>query len=164
MTRHDRDESFQPVALLLACALPGLGHAYLGDVKRGVLIFSSIMGLFLGGILIGGIDVVDRTEDKWWFILQAGVGPTAFATNALHQNVYKLEFRGPRGPVRQSGRPDPADNPNNQPAPAKKSLGRVNEVGSLYTAMAGMLNLIVVIDAAWRHAGVRRRNSDVAPA
>lgn len=164
MTGRHRDESFQPVAFLLACAMPGLGHAYLGDLKRAALILTSIMGLFLGGILIGGIDVIDRTEDKWWFILQAGVGPTAFAANALHQNLFKIEVQGPRGPLRQSGHPDPANNPNNQPTPATKSLGRVNEVGSLYTAMAGMLNLIVIIDAAWRAAPTRRRQAGVAPA
>ncbi|MBL8746489.1 MAG: hypothetical protein JNK58_09060 [Phycisphaerae bacterium] len=158
MTGRHRDDTFQPVAFLLACALPGLGHAYLNDLKRAALIFASIMGLFLGGILIGGIDVIDRTEDKWWFILQAGVGPTAFAANAVHQNLFKIEVRGPRGPVRQSPQPNPADNPNNQPPAARKSLGRVNEVGSLYTAMAGMLNLIAIIDAAWRSPAPRRRN------
>jgi hypothetical protein len=110
------------------------------------------MGLFLGGLLIGGIDVIDRTEDKWWFVLQAGVGPTAFVVNAVHQNVYKLEFRHGGGSVRRSGLPDPKANPGGAEAPARKSLGKVNEVGSLYTALAGMLNLIAIIDASGRRA------------
>lgn len=150
MTARHSDETFQPVALLLACALPGLGHAFLGDVKRGVLIFTSILGLFCGGILIGGVDVIDRTEDKWWFILQAGVGPTAFAVDSLHQNLFKIEVRTPRGTMRRSASPVAAENPDGKPPMAKKSLGRVNEVGSLYAAMAGMLNLIAIIDVSWR--------------
>jgi hypothetical protein len=150
MTRSHPEESFNPVAMLLAAALPGLGHAYLGDLKRGLLVALSILGLFSGGILIGGIDVVDRVEDKWWFVLQAGIGPAAFALDAVHQRTLKVDSRTPGFPARRSGHPNPAHNPGGKDAPATKSLGRVNEVGSLYTAMAGMLNLIAIIDAAWR--------------
>lgn len=166
MTRHHREETFQPIAMLLAVALPGLGHAYLGEIKRAGLIFVSIMGLFWGGILIGGIDVIDRVEDQWWFVLQAGVGPTAFAVNSVHQNSFKLEFREGGRTSRQSGRPNPEENPGGVAAPAMKSLGRVNEVGSLYAAMAGMLNLIVIIDAAWRKPAPKtgRRAGDAGSA
>lgn len=133
---NSRDpEVFQPVAGVLAAVFPGLGHAALGEVRRGALICLGVMGLFLGGMLIGGIDVVDRHEDKWWFVLQAGVGPTAFVVDSVHQRFVKEDGVS---------------------APERKSLGRVNEVGSLFAAMAGLVNFIAVIDAFW-HAPVRRR-------
>ena len=34
------------------------------------------------------------------------------------------------------------------PSP-RQSIGRVNEVGSLFVALAGMLNLIVLLDVGW---------------
>lgn len=133
------EETFQPLAGLMAIVFPGLGHGVLGDWKRAGLICLGVMGLFLGGMLIGGIDVVDRRDDKWWFVLQAGVGPTAFLTNSIHQNR-----------VRVNGESDPSN----------QSLGRVNEVGSLYAGMAGLLNLIAIIDATWHAPASRRRRDD----
>lgn len=148
--RRENSEQLRPDAALLAAALPGLGHCYLGEWKRGVLVFAGVMGLFFGGMLIGGIDVIDRVEDKWWFVLQAGVGPTAFAVDALHQKHFKFEVREGGRVVRRTGLPDPSQNPGGAPARSTKSLGRVNEVGSLYAAMAGMLNVIALVDVLWR--------------
>ena len=37
--------------------------------------------------------------------------------------------------------------------PGVVSHGRVNEIGVLYTAVAGMLNLLAIIDASHRAAG-----------
>ena len=47
-------------AAVLGWILPGLGHASLGDRRRGLLVGGGVLGLFLGGLLIGGLDVVDR--------------------------------------------------------------------------------------------------------
>lgn len=118
--------SFDPLGGLAAIALPGLGHVITGEWRRGGLIFLGVMGLFLGGMLIGGIDVIDRKNDFWWFVLQAGIGPIAFIVDSIHQSMV-------------SGGVDPL----------RQSLGRVNEVGSLYAGMAGLVNLIAIIDAAW---------------
>lgn len=116
--------TFKPLCGLLALLLPGLGHVCLGRATNGGLIFLGVMGLFLGGILIGGIDVIDRQKDFWWFVLQAGVGPLAYVADWLHQSRFAND-------------------------PLLQSLGRVNEVGSLYAGLAGLVNLIAVIDAAW---------------
>ncbi|MDX2116470.1 MAG: DUF6677 family protein [Planctomycetota bacterium] len=143
MTRKEHLE-FNPLALVLACVLPGLGHAARGEVRRGLCIAAGILGLFFGGMLIGGIDVVDRVEDKWWFLLQAGVGPTAFAADAVHQKMLKVP-----GPSGRPQTPLPGAAAGSGAPRITKSLGRVNEVGSLYTALAGMLNMIAIIDAGW---------------
>ena len=114
-----------------------------------------VLSLFLGGLIIGGVDVVDSREDRWWFIAQAGAGPLAFAVDAWHQRSLKQA--------------DPPQNAtpewfvNNQPA-RTKSFGHVNEIGSLYAAVAGMMNAIAIIDALW-HAPrpTRRRTTDRSP-
>lgn len=141
-------ETLQPAAAIAAAALPGLGHVVLGEPKRGLLIGIGILGLFFGGLLIGGIDAVDRREDFWWFVGQAGVGPVAFGVDWVHQNVIKIEDESVPGGRRSAW---PNENPR-----AQKSLGRLNELGALYATLAGLLNVIAIIDAAW-HAPRRRR-------
>jgi hypothetical protein len=156
---HAHPAPFQPVALVAACLLPGAGHALLGDRRRGILIGAGVLGLFFGGLLIGGIDAVDRREDFVWFVGEALVGPIAFAVDYYHQNHLKVRDR-PGGPVR-SAYPNEVRDPRGLAAqvletdprkpPSVKSIGRVNELGTLFCTIAGMMNLIVIIDAAFRH-------------
>ncbi|MEC9372482.1 MAG: DUF6677 family protein [Planctomycetota bacterium] len=140
-------ETFQPGAGALAFLIPGLGHIALGEAKRGFMIMIGVFGLFIGGMLIGGIDVIDSREDRWWFVGQAFVGPAAFGVDWIHQNRLK------------AGDPPPTAGAEwfetNEPRRIK-SLGHVNEIGSLYATIAGMLNAICIIDAGW-HAPRRRR-------
>lgn len=202
-------ERFQPVALLLAFLLPGLGHWYLGLRRRARLIALGVLGLFACGLLTAGIDAVDSGQ----FYMPASttsppiitpvdrelvgiigtlfVGPVAIAVDQLHQRRFKVlaesylggrpvlirrnakpfEIRDPatglaiavREPI--TGNPiefkDPAtgskrlstlaDRPPNVP-----SLGRMREIGGLFTCLAGMLNLIAMVDAAWG----RKRSTD----
>ncbi len=139
VTRHD--EQLEPFAAILAYVLPGLGHLALGKPKRAACIFCGVMGLFFGGLFIGGIDAVDRKEDFWWFVGQAGVGPVAFVVDRVHQNWFKVEDES-EASVRRSMLPD--ENPRN-----RKSLGHPNEIGALYATIAGMLNIICVLDCLW---------------
>lgn len=153
MTQHSihqaADERFNPIAGILAYLLPGLGHWYLGEAKRGILIAVGVFWLFFGGVLVGGIDSVDRVEDKWWFVGQAGIGPVAFGVDLVHQSQFKL--------VDANGRPySPPPGPESK---AGKSIGHANEIGSLFGAIAGMLNIMCVIDALWRPRIDRRANA-----
>lgn len=146
-----------------------------GQRRRGILIAVGLLGLFFGGLLVGGIDVIDRQEDGLWFMAQGMVGPLAFATDYIHQNHFKIwdpgspdskshrppqlrsalpgEIRDPQAPFFGRGAALPAPvNPATgkpQPPPNMKSLGKVNELGTLFCAVAGMMNLIVAIDAAF---------------
>lgn len=156
MSLHHDDEVLQPAAALLAWLLPGLGYVYLGDRRRAAAVGLSILGLFTGGVFIGGIDVVDRAEDKWWYVLQVLNGPVAIAADYAHQNYFKMSVTGFRGGTQRVTPPPPA--PGSGPPPKySKSLARVNEAGTLYTAMAGMLNLIAVLDCLWHRPPARRR-------
>jgi len=150
MTGERQSETFQPVAGVLAFLLPGLGHAFLGEPRRAVLIGAGVLGLFLGGLLIGGVDVVDSREDRWWFIGQAPVGPIAFLVDWVHQSQLKVDDPPPAAE---------ADYFQGQTPIRVKSLAHANEIGSLFATIAGMLNAIAIIDAAW-HASpgaIRRR-------
>jgi hypothetical protein len=144
--------------MVLAFAFPGLGHWYLGEKKRAQLIAAGILGLFVGGVLIGGVDAVDRKEDTIWFVGQALVGPVAFGVDYVHQSHLKVKARDPatgQDTVR-SARPDeirgadgwPQTAAAGQKPPISRSLGRMNELGTLFSTIAGMLNLLVIIDAA----------------
>jgi hypothetical protein len=139
-TTHDPDvsNSFDPAAFLAAVALPGAGHAVAGDRRRGVMIGVGVLGLYATGLLIGGISVIDRRENDWWFYGQAMVGPLTFGIDYVHQTRFKeMTSSG----VRLTPAP-PASRYH-------RAIGKPLDLGVLFTAIAGMLNLIAVIDAGF---------------
>ncbi len=71
---------------------------------------------------------------KPWFIAQALAGPVALGAGAW--SVWAAT--------------DPDGPDGDAQAPGATSHGRVNEIGVLYTAVAGMLNLLAIIDASHR--------------
>ncbi len=141
------ETGFDPIAGVLALSLPGAGHLAQRKYKRAIFIAIGILGLYLGGLLIGGLSVVDRksprSETRISFIAQAFVGPIAFLTDYVHQTQFKttVQRSGPRGGTLPPVIAPPGQNRMNL------SLGKVNEIGVLYTVIAGMLNFIAFLDA-----------------
>jgi len=176
-----------PVVALASWLVPGAGYWLLGQRLRAVVVGVTIFALFVGGLLIGGIKVLevpgygergqplvvvrergrthdartgedrevfqDRTVDdndpraigwvmqvhpldeirnKPWFIAQILAGPLDLA--ASWGSIMASRPRVPGGSVPLGAR----------------SHARTNELGVLYTAVAGMLNLLAIIDAAHR--------------
>jgi hypothetical protein len=159
-------ERFEPAAAALAILFPGAGQMFLGEYRRGIMVSVGVLGLFFGGMLIGGIDVVDKEEDFVWFLGQSLVGPVAFGVDWVHQNEFKVadtryapDGRGGRRqqPYLRTAHPDEGRDPaTGRPVPGgkppnTKSLGRMNEIGTLYGAIAGMLNLIAILDALFHN-------------
>lgn len=150
-----------PLAGVLALMLPGLGHWVRGERRRGRLICAGVLGLFATGLLVGGIEVVDRRESRIWFMGQAGVGPLALGVDWVHQNVFKGVDR--ESGVRRSAMPGETIGPGGwiedaepgQRPPKIRSVAKVNELGTLFCAVAGMLNLIVILDATFPRRGGR---------
>jgi TM2 domain-containing membrane protein YozV len=135
---HKTDVPLTPGAALLAWLWPGAGHICLGHNRRGFLLMAGVLFLFVSGLLIGGVDVVDRKEDRLWFIAQFFCGPIALGTDYVNQHVIK-------------SLPD-------EQRLHTTSLGRVNEIGTLYCALAGLMNLVVILDAlSYRPKGESRR-------
>ena len=137
---------FTPFAAILAWLWPGLGHIHLGQRKRGRLVMFGVLFLFLSGVLIGGIDVVDRKEDRLWFWAQAVCGPIALAVDFTNQTF--LKTRPPDGAERSDERDSRAI-----AQLGHKGLGRVNEMGTLFCALAGLMNLVVILDALHHPTG-----------
>jgi type 1 glutamine amidotransferase len=135
---------------VLNWAFPGLGHVVLGHRKRGFLAMAAILGMFGCGLLVGGIDAVDSVEDAPWFIAQSGNGPIALATDWANQNILKTGKVGELLPA-----PAPLD-PLGRPLPGKhtmssfKGLGSANEFGTLFIALGGLMNFILVMDISRR--------------
>ncbi len=171
-------------AAVLAFLFPGAGQMFRGQLYRGAMASVGVLGLFLSGLLIGGIDVIDSKEDPIWFFGQAIVGPGAFAVDALHQSQFKAWAKVPSITGRptwdtRSGYPvetrtwiEPVPGAPDQPGknkdilrrghwewrtptdasatagpPNKKSIAKMNELGTLFVTIAGMLNFIIILDA-----------------
>lgn len=120
-----------PVAGLLAWLVPGLGHLYLGERGRGLVLLATITVTFWSGVAIGGVrGTVDPRERKLWFVAQVCTASNTAAAWGL--NVVTTPPPGSGG-----GKPLKGD-------------WSSAEVGVHYTGVAGLLNFLVILDAIGR--------------
>jgi hypothetical protein len=156
--------AFSPSAAVLAWLWPGLGHISLGERTRGLLIMFGVLFLFTGGLLIGGLDCVDRKHDKLWFLAQSFCGPIAFAADLANQQlVQKVPDNWAVGSEARQ-RIDQGD-PTVLHELSRIGLGRVNEMGTLFIALAGLMNVVVILDALYfmPASASARREGDAEP-
>ncbi len=117
-----------------------------------------VLFLFGSGLLIGGIDSVDRRDDRLWFLAQVLCGPVAIGVDLVNQSIVKTL------PPDWRQRYDQGDQ-DVRATLRRKGLGHVNEMGTLFCALAGLMNLVAILDAlhpVHRRAEMRRRwNSGV---
>lgn len=166
------DQAAQPTPkprspVLVAVAswmVPGMGYWMIGDPVRGLTIGVTVVLLFVAGLLIGGVRVIDvpgfnsigqpireRVLDRqpvsimrtnpWqeikvkpWSMAQVLAGPVAIIGGAGSVMAAQPTTNRDRGTT----------------SIADVSHTPVNEAGTLYTSVAGMLNLLAIIDAAYR--------------
>lgn len=137
----------RPEGAVLAWLVPGLGHLYVGHRRRGLLIMLATAILIAGGLLVGGPDVVDRKNDRLWFIAQAGCGPIVFVLDLVRERVSPAQSYDFTARARSEDRQRYADeDPEMNRMLRRASIGHVNEIGTLYIALAGLMNLVVVLD------------------
>ena len=123
---HD-GPTFNPLAGVAAWVFPGLGHIIRGEKRRGRIIMFGMLLLIVCGLLVGGVDCVDRVRDRLWFLAQSVCGPIVLAADLVNQQyVQKL----------------PEDERY-----AAIALNKPNEMGTLFIALAGLMNLVVIMDA-----------------
>lgn len=115
-------------AALLAWILPGLGHWWIGERARGVVLFLVIVITFWGGVAISGIrSAVQPSENGAWIAAQLCAGPQAFA--ALHLSN-QMKTRSDEQ--------------------LYKAMWPAATIGVVYAGVAGLLNLLVIVDVLAR--------------
>jgi hypothetical protein len=123
-----------------------------------------VLFLFFSGLLIGGLDCVDRKHDKLWFLAQSFCGPIAFVADFGNQQLVQ-------GVPEEWTAGAPARQRFEQSDPAllrelsRIGLGRVNEMGTLFIALAGLMNVVVILDALYFMSASAddRREGDAPP-
>ena len=123
------DQSLRLIIIgLAAWIIPGAGHFLLRERKRAIIIFVIITALFLSGLYVGSIGVVNHAESKIWFMGQVLCSPVVGVISQKTQAGYM-------------------DSDGNQHK--YDSFGRPADVGQIYTAVAGLLNLLCIFSAVY---------------
>jgi hypothetical protein len=164
-----------PLIALAGWLVPGLGYWLIGQRSRGTIACIAIILIYLLGLLVAGVRVVEvpgyddqngmqirmiqnrrilprdsrypnagsallnggflsEIANKPWFVGQVLTGPIALASAAISVDLA------------QTGAANEYQMQSQYPRPHAP----LEMVGTLYTAIAGMLNLLVIIDAAHR--------------
>jgi hypothetical protein len=146
-----------PLAALLAWLWPGMGHIYQRRYAKGLLFMVCILGTYFFGLALGEGKVVYANwtpeEHRWQYALQLGVGLPA--APAVVQYVAVQNWGEPIGgylmappkPTPHFGRL-PAEEVNNSLPAWHQRLNIRFELGTLYTMIAGLLNVLAIYDAA----------------
>lgn len=136
------------LAAFLTWLLPGLGHWYQGRKFKAILFGSCIIGIYLVGLWIGRGLVVywtwinplkDSENFRLSFIFQSFVG--GFTLPGIIQGLL-LWLQKP--PILDGWMAAPPQQVVNGLHP---KIGRLVEIGTVYTAVAGLLNLLAMMDA-----------------
>jgi hypothetical protein len=104
---------------LMGWFLPGAGHLLLKEEKRAIIIFATITLTFCVGLYVGSVGVIDPVGAKPWYVAQIMNSPLVAVLGHL--------TAGGGFPV----------------------YGRPNEIGQIYTGVAGLLNLLCIINAVY---------------
>jgi len=135
-------------AAFLAWLVPGLGHFYQGRIGKGVLYATCILSLYAAGFAMGEGKIVYwrwvnplNNPDKFclYYLGQFFVGLPALP--ALIQGT--LRWLG-MNPILGGFMAEPPQAVLNGLHP---KLSKLVEIGSMYTAVAGLLNVLAIYDA-----------------
>ncbi|RIK88322.1 MAG: hypothetical protein DCC67_00730 [Planctomycetota bacterium] len=148
------------IAALLAWVLPGLGHIYQGRTGKGLLFFICVFGTFAFGMWIGGGKVVYASSPgdepwRWQYYCQLGLGVPvlpALLQKGNDEGQSHPIFGRFMAPPKQSPQPlvDSFGNETMQPNELAKWTVQMHpryEIGTVYTVIAGLLNILVICDA-----------------
>jgi TM2 domain-containing membrane protein YozV len=155
------------LAALLAWLVPGLGHVYQGRTAKGVLFFVCLVSTFVYGCYLGGsskvgwgrvVYVAWRDDDtRLAYLCQVGIGLPALPAIVQASRAKKgsvLWWNGFMAPPRPEGGFGNGDAAAQHALAGQPSLDDLNfhlrgyfELGTAYTMIAGLLNILAVYDA-----------------
>jgi hypothetical protein len=132
------------VAALLAWLVPGLGHLYQGRVAKGVLFGVCILGIYLFGLYISSGRAVyaswTENDKRLYYLCQVWVG-----LPALPAMLQTYLVRHGKEPL-LGGVMAPHKNPG-ELNEWYRTLNSYLDLGTVYTTIAGLLNVLVIYDA-----------------
>lgn len=107
---------------LFGWLVPGGGHLIIGKKKHAIIIFVTIVLTFGTGLYIGSVGVINYVNAKPWFLAQLMNSPAVIALAQISKNGGYSVYARP------------------------------NEIGQIYTSIAGLLNLLCIVNAVyWAH-------------
>ncbi|MHC4442074.1 MAG: DUF6677 family protein [Planctomycetota bacterium] len=132
-----------PIAGFLTWLLPGAGHIFLGDRIRGMIFMITIALTFWTGVAVGGVkNTVNPQDRSLWFLGQICAGGHTLTALCWSRQL---------------------ENPSDDKKAELIAYGRSEEVSVVYTAICGMLNILIIFDvfsrAEKQTAPVSRRGS-----
>ncbi|MBI4578928.1 MAG: hypothetical protein HY718_04445 [Planctomycetes bacterium] len=120
------------IAAVASWVLPGLGHLLIGERTRGIIFIVVVTLTFWTGVAIGGVkNTVSPADRTLWFAGQICAGGHSLLALACGAAVGTPQETG-RHPAMLIG------------------YGRTEEVSVVYTAIAGMLNILIILDVLVR--------------
>ena len=138
------------LAAFLAWLWPGAGHVYQGRYFKGTLFMVCILAMYVIGLVLGDGHVVyaswTKNDKRWQYICQLGIGLPAIPAIAQNRRVMKGKdplFDGLMAPPRQPVLPEAED----ELARWHEGLASNFDLGTLYTMIAGLLNVLAICDA-----------------
>jgi hypothetical protein len=148
------------IAALLAWLMPGMGHVYQGRTGKGILFFVCVFGTFVFGMTLGEGKVVYASMPgqepwRWQYYCQLGVGlpamPALVQRRLMSQDKQPLLNRFMAPPL-DTPQPWKDDSGHASKQPNELALWTVAmhprfEIGTVYTVIAGLLNVLVICDA-----------------
>lgn len=138
------------LAALLGWLVPGAGHAYQRRYGKAILFAVCVFVTYFYGLALGDGHVVyaswKREDFRWQYVCQAGVGLPALP--AIVQSRRVMAGKEPliadiMAPPRQPVLPNDSDELADWHRDAKWRF----DLGTLYTMVAGLMNILAVYDA-----------------
>ena len=121
--------AFLLIVGLVGWFVPGGGHLVINEKKHAIIIFATIALTFATGLYIGSIGSYQSRRSK----------------ALVRRPAYELAGSGGPGPYDHRTGDYPV-------------YGRPSEIGQIYTSIAGLLNLLCIVNAVyWAHL---RRTGD----
>jgi len=132
---------FAFVACVAAWIVPGGGHYYLGKRKRGLVFFLVVLTTFFLGILNDGRSyLVDREQPLSYLGTFANIalGPLELVSRQL--TFGRLAYALPADP-------NDAEGVRLLAAMRRKVMSVTNEYGTTFILAAGLMNILLILDA-----------------
>lgn len=149
------------LAALLAWLIPGLGHLYQGRRAKAGLFFVCIMGTFLYGLYLGSDSRLGWArvvyfswrsgEKRLAYLCQVGIGLPAlpalwqWSLMSHGKRVWWDGFMAPPAPAVGNRDFDEFGQPT--ASTIQKQLHHYFELGTAFTMIAGLLNILAIYDA-----------------